>query len=129
MKKKIWLSVFGLLIMSLSLSSCFWNWEPVYTVYVADGDYNDQKFLNAYGSMCPDGNYMTVEIDNFNAEVSTYPSEARRYLTEREIREVFLGFGYDSQKATQATRWLLSYERSHALVVNRTGSVAHFVLR
>lgn len=131
MKKRLGLAGLGLLIISLCFTSCIWDWNPTYTVYIEDRTYSDDYFRTMYGndSLLNDGEFVEITIDNFNVEVSMYSTNARQYLTADEIRDVFVSFGYGEQESREATRWLLSYERDHALVVNRTGNIAHFVLR
>ena len=100
-------------------------------MYIEDRTYSDDYFSTMYGndSLLNDGEFVEITIDNFNVEVSMYSTNARQYLTADEIRDVFVSFGYGEQESREATRWLLSYERDHALVVNRTSNIAHFVLR
>lgn len=98
------------------------NLEPTYVVYTITDSYSN---LQSVFPDLEDGMFGKFEISP-TTDMSGLESYQKSW-TKAQIKDYFLGRGFDDEMATEASSWLITIDRG--MVVSRTGDLVYTIIK
>jgi len=126
--RKLWLGIpVVTLAFGIMLTGCPEPSPPTYTVWTDLMSYTE--FSTAFGTTLNDGYYLYVEFTSseWNSISPSLTNEGKHNWTESEIKNWFIGRGFDNSLATQRTAWLMTI--GHGFIASRSGSTVYLLLK
>jgi hypothetical protein len=102
--------------------------NPTYTVWTDSMTYSD--FASTFSLITlDDGYYIRVELtdSDWNTISPSLTNEGKNYWTENQLKNWFIGRGFDNTKANEATAWLMT--TNHCFIASRAGSVVYIIIK
>lgn len=126
---------FRLIVGLVIVLSVFWGCshnaetEQRYTVWIDVGTYTD--FQNSFNVPLNSGEFLYLEFTNDQfAQLSSSlvgQDDYKRSWTKSQLKDWFVGRGFDDAKATEWSAWLISV--NHGMIASRRGDLVDFILK